>query len=210
MALGRGENAAGGGGAAIDYLPLEQYGLIGDMRTAALVGANGSIDWLCYPHFDSPSVFAALLDKERGGAWEITPQGMPRSRQQYLPETNVLLTRFIGPKGTVELTDFMPVPPDRRLGPGHTSASDGPPPRLVRQVCVLDGEVAFALSCRPAFDYARAEHTVEIADENAHFRSNGLDLTLDGTVPLTADGGAASRPCSRWGARTIRCPRSRR
>src|SRR4051812_47848357 len=92
------------------YLPIEQYGLIGNMYTAALVGRNGSIDWLCLPHFDSPSVFAAVLDDEKGGYFRIAPVSADAaSKQVYWPETNVLITRFLMPEGVVEVVDYMPV-----------------------------------------------------------------------------------------------------
>jgi GH15 family glucan-1,4-alpha-glucosidase len=95
---------------ATRYAPIGEYGVIGDLYTVALVGMDGSIDFLCLPHFDSPSVFAALLDAERGGRFQITPvlEGAAR-KQLYLPDTNVLLTRFPGAHGVAELSDFMPV-----------------------------------------------------------------------------------------------------
>jgi len=91
------------------YQPIENYGIIGNMRTVALVGMNGSIDWYCYPHFDSPSVFGAILDDKKGGRFQISasPDGV-RHKQFYWPSTNVLVTRFLLPDGIVELEDFMP------------------------------------------------------------------------------------------------------
>src|SRR5713226_6388556 len=92
------------------YQPIENYGVIGNLRTAALVGMNGSIDWLCLPHFDSPSVFAALLDHRRGGRFQIAPaSGSFRHKQFYWPDTNILVTRFLGDDGVAELEDYMPV-----------------------------------------------------------------------------------------------------
>ena len=92
------------------YLPIEHYGIIGNMRTAALVSMNGSIDWFCVPFFDSPSVFAAILDDQKGGRFEIGPRDDAiRTKQFYWPETNVLVTRFLSPDGVGELEDFMPV-----------------------------------------------------------------------------------------------------
>src|SRR5579859_7481530 len=80
------------------------------MRTAALVGANGSIDWLCFPHFDSPSVFAAILDDEKGGRFVVGPTGEEfRKKQLYFPDTNVLVTRFLVDSGVAEVSDYMPV-----------------------------------------------------------------------------------------------------
>src|SRR5437016_11549741 len=93
------------------YLPIEDYGLIGDLHTVALVGKNGSIDWCCIPRFDSPSVFGALLDANKGGCFSIAPPPSPgmRCKQLYVPETNVLLSRFLCVDGVGEIIDFMPV-----------------------------------------------------------------------------------------------------
>src|SRR5579875_1943500 len=92
------------------FLPIENYGVIGNMRSTALVGTNGSIDFLCFPRFDSPTLFAGLLDPERGGQFVIEPQMEEmRTRQMYLPDTNILLTRFLSDDGVAEVTDFMPI-----------------------------------------------------------------------------------------------------
>lgn len=96
----------------MDYLPIENYGLIGNMRTVALVGTNGSIDWFCYPHVDSPSVFGALLDHQKGGFFRIHPIDTDyKHKQFYWPDTNVLVTRFLTEEGVSELIDYMPVGP---------------------------------------------------------------------------------------------------
>lgn len=93
----------------MDYQPIENYGIIGDLNTVALVGLNGSIDFMCFPDFDSPTIFSSLLDKNKGGYFQIVPVfGEMRNKQLYLPETNVLLTRFLSSEGVGELTDFMP------------------------------------------------------------------------------------------------------
>ncbi len=98
----------------MSFQPIENYGVIGNMRSIALVGMNGSIDFHCYPDFDSPSVFAALLDDKEGGRFQIEPQlTNARIRQLYLPDTNILLTRFLAEEGVAELTDYMPI--ERRL-----------------------------------------------------------------------------------------------
>jgi GH15 family glucan-1,4-alpha-glucosidase len=92
------------------YQPIENYGIIGDLNTIALVGLTGSIDYMCFPNFDSPSIFAALLDSEKGGEFSITPVFTEmKTKQLYLPDTNVLLTRFLSAEGVGEITDFMPV-----------------------------------------------------------------------------------------------------
>jgi GH15 family glucan-1,4-alpha-glucosidase len=132
------------------YAPIEDYGIIGDLHTVALVGKDGSIDFLCLPSFDSPSVFAALLDAERGGRFQIAPQlGEAARKQLYLPDTNVLLTRFLSSDGVAELSDFMPV---EDAGQAHN---------VVRRVKTVRGEIRFRMHCAPRFDYARATHSVE-------------------------------------------------
>ena len=112
------------------YQPIANYGIIGDLNTVALSGLNGSIDFLCFPHFDSPSVFAALLDDKRGGRFEVIPLfAEMKSKQMYLPDTNVLLTRFLSSEGVGEITDFMPVEEQYE---GN---------QLVRRVTTVRGEV---------------------------------------------------------------------
>src|SRR5882757_9357475 len=99
----------------MDYLPIENYGVIGDLNTVALVSVEGSIDFMCFPRFDSPTIFAALLDPEKGGRFQIAPvNGAFKQRQRYLPDTNILLTRFLGREGVAALSDFMTVQPDCR------------------------------------------------------------------------------------------------
>ena len=152
------------------YLPIEDYGVIGDLRTAALVGKNGSVDWLCWPHFDSPSVFAALLDASKGGRFEVAPTGDGVSHKQlYWPETNVLITRFLSPLGVAEVVDFMPL--------------DGPQ-RLVRRVRCVRGQVEFRATCQPAFNYARDPHETELTGDGAIFRSSTFALALATPLPL--------------------------
>ena len=94
----------------MSYQPIENYGIIGDLHTIALVGLDGSIDFMCCPNFDSPSIFARLLDDKKGGFYSISPVfGEMKTKQIYLPDTNVLLTRFLSPDGVGEITDFMAV-----------------------------------------------------------------------------------------------------
>lgn len=162
------------------YQPIENYGIIGNMRTAALVGMNGSIDWFCVPSFDSPSVFAAILDDQKGGRFEIAPQGegIP-TKQFYWPETNVLVTRFLSPDGVGELIDFMPVGLPR-----ESPWQD----QLIRRVRVTRGTLAFRMKCHPAFDYARAQHRASIGQHGAIFESAVLNLALASDIPLFCDG----------------------
>jgi GH15 family glucan-1,4-alpha-glucosidase len=165
------------------YQPIEHYGIIGNMRTAALVGINGSIDWLCIPSFDSPSVFAAILDDAKGGRFEITPNDpAARTKQFYWSETNVLVTRFLSPDGVGEIEDFMPagLPPE---SPWHD--------QLVRRVKVTRGALLFRMTCEPALDYARGAHRTVISEYGAVFDGMSLCLGLSSSVPLRAEGAAA-------------------
>ena len=98
----------------MSYRPIESYGVIGDLHSVALVGMDGSIDWCCLPNFDSPSVFAAILDDRKGGHFRVAATEESTLKQMYLPETNVLLTRFLGAEGVGEVCDFMPVRSGKR------------------------------------------------------------------------------------------------
>jgi GH15 family glucan-1,4-alpha-glucosidase len=155
------------------YLPIEDHGIIGDLHTAALIGTDGTIDWLCLPAFDSPSVFASVLDDERGGYFSLRPAEYTRSHQLYLPDTNVLLTRFATPEGVAEVLDFMPIEDDRELRYD-----------LIRDIRVIRGRVTIAIDCRPALDYARQEHTIEFVKSGVIFRGAGMNLNLASMVPL--------------------------
>jgi len=151
----------------MSFEPIEDYGVIGNMRSMALVGRNGSLDFLCFPDFDSPTVFAALLDDERGGCFQIQPQLQEwRVRQLYLPDTNILLTRFLAEEGVAELTDYMPI------------ASIGEQPNeIVRTVAVIRGQVDFKMKCQPRFQYAACEHTLNIADGSAIFLPGNASIS---------------------------------
>jgi GH15 family glucan-1,4-alpha-glucosidase len=156
------------------YLPIENYGIIGNMRTAALVGMNGSIDWLCLPHFDSPSVFAAILDDRKGGRFRIAPAGEDfRNKQFYWPDTNILITRFLHADGIGEIEDYMPV-----------GAEGVSPDQLIRRVRVVRGKVTFHLECSPAFDYARASPEVHLREHGALFVGANLALGLASSAAL--------------------------
>jgi GH15 family glucan-1,4-alpha-glucosidase len=160
------------------YQPIEHYGIIGNLRTAALVGMDGSIDWLCLPHFDSPSVFAAILDDHKGGRFRIAPTGDRfRRKQFYWPDTNILVTRFLHDDGVGEVEDYMPL-----------GASGAFQDELVRRVRVVRGRLAFHLECRPAFDYARAAHECHVDERGARFEGPGLSLGLAAPIPLRPEG----------------------
>ena len=139
--------------------PIENYGVIGNMRFIALVGMNGSIDFLCYPEFDSPTSFAALLDKDQGERFQIAPcLTNARIRQMYLPDTNILLTRFLAEEGVVELTDYMPIEEDAAQ-----------PNEIIRTVSVVRGNVHFEMRCQSRFKYATSSHRTEISDDAQYF-----------------------------------------
>ncbi|MFD6392597.1 glycoside hydrolase family 15 protein [Nocardia sp. NPDC060259] len=161
------------------YPPIDEHGIVGDLQTAALVSAAGTIDWWCAPRFDSPSVFASLLDSDKGGYCSIAVDTAAAGavRQLYLPDTAVLVTRFSGPDGVGEVADFMePIE--------NTAPTDRH--RLVRVVRVVRGSLTFTLGCRPRFDYGRATHTLDRADDRtAVFRSATADLHLQTTDPIT-------------------------
>jgi len=163
------------------FQPIENYGVIGNMRSIALVGMHGSIDFLCYPEFDSPTIFAALLDDQNGGRFEICPQlPTPRVRQLYLPETNILLTRFLAGEGVTEITDYMPIEE-------HGSQ----PNEIVRRVSVIRGNVDFKMSCQPRFHYAGAKHTVQLTNGCATFHPIDTacpPLSLYSTIPVRRQG----------------------
>jgi GH15 family glucan-1,4-alpha-glucosidase len=160
-----------------EYLPIAEHGVVGDLHTVALVGSNGTIDWFCCPTFDSPSVFGAILDREKGGHFAIEPVDVGwTSKQLYLPDTNILITRFLSDDGVGEIEDFMP--PRRENGAIHRQ-------RLVRRVQVVRGSVRFQVSVEPRFDYGRADHSVELGEDCATFRSLDLELVLNTKVLLT-------------------------
>jgi len=165
------------------YEPIENYGVIGDLQTVALVGMNGSIDFMCFPHFDSPSIFAALLDHRKGGRFQLAPVLRGERRKQiYFPDTNMLLTRFLSADGVAEVSDFMPI---KAEGRAH---------HLVRRAKTVRGELSFRMICAPAFDYGRAGHTVEAQRGEVLFTSEAADrlaLRLRTSVPVKIENGTA-------------------
>jgi GH15 family glucan-1,4-alpha-glucosidase len=164
----------------MSYEPIENYGMIGNMRTAALVSTNGSIDWFCYPHFDSSSVFGALLDDRKGGRFQICALGDRVTRKQlYWPSTNILVTRFLLTDGIAELEDLMPV---------GTLVDSPSYHHLYRRIRCIKGAVRFSVLCQPAFDYGRKPHRTLLDSNGAIFKSEGLTLSLCSTVPLTQEG----------------------
>ena len=167
---------------ALGYLPIAEHGIIGDLHSIALVGTDGTIDWYCCPRFDSPSVFGSILDAERGGYYRIAPAvGDWTPKQLYLPDTNVLITRFLTPTGVAEVQDFMPIQPPG--SPVHRH-------RLIRRVLGVRGEMRFRVEVKPRFNYARDSHAVFFHESGVLFRSPELCLALETSVPLRQSGEA--------------------
>ncbi|WP_294255936.1 glycoside hydrolase family 15 protein [uncultured Sphingomonas sp.] len=167
---------------------IGEHGIIGDLETAALVARDGTIDYLCWPSLDSPTIFADLLDGERGGAFSIEPEiDQPRHLHLYVPDTNVLLTRWMGAEGSAEVVDLMPQPEARRRAKNDARC-------LIRRVTVTSGTVAFAMRCTPRFDYAREVPEVAHIEGGVRFSGQHLSLCLFASVPLDRQhGGAGAR-----------------
>ena len=150
--------------------PIAEHGLIGDLHTAALVSTRGTIDWLCLPRFDSPSVFASLLDTDNGGRFRVCPDDPETTvKQLYLPDTAILATRFLSTSGVGEVIDFMPA-----VGPGIDPGRR----RVVRIVQVVRGTMRFNVDCDPRFDYGRQPHELHVTEGGAVFSTPDLTLML--------------------------------
>jgi GH15 family glucan-1,4-alpha-glucosidase len=153
------------------YPNISDHGLIGDLQTAALVSTDGTVDWFCCPRFDSPSVFASLLDASRGGHFQIRPERDDYvTRQLYLPDTAILVTRFMTPDGVGEVHDFMPV--------AGATATDRH--QLVRNIRVVRGTMKFVIDIQPRFNYGRTPHKLDFSEHGAVFRSDDMDLSVQG------------------------------
>ncbi|KAK2020076.1 family 15 glycosyl hydrolase [Colletotrichum eremochloae] len=189
------------------YLPIEDYGMIGNMHTCALVGMNGSVDFMCWPDFDSPSVFCRLLDKEKGGFFSICPPSSKQctTKQQYLPSSNILQTRYIHDDGVVDLVDFFPRPKTATVlstGARQTSFRETIKIQeelkrwLVRRVECIRGRLEMEIEVFPAFQYATETHVTTIV-EPTHttgspskaviFHSEHYKMQLDVTVDAESD-----------------------
>jgi pentatricopeptide repeat protein len=160
------------------YPNISDHGLIGDLQTAALVATDGTVDFFCCPRFDSPSVFASLLDAEKGGHFRVAPVADHYvSKQLYFPSTAMLITRFMTPDGVGEVLDFMPVIEGEPISQ-H---------RLVRYLRVARGTMQFQVDIQPRFDYGRDKHAVEVTDAGAVFRSaSGMELTFHSAGRISA------------------------
>ena len=159
------------------YQPISNYGIIGNMLSAALVGIDGSIDWCCLPRFDSPSIFAAILDDEKGGRFQIRPQSSFKPRQAYIPDTNVLQTSFQTDTGTAIVTDFMPcytTSRGRRIQP----------PEIHRQVGCVQGEVALNAVFEPKPNYARTDALMSVSKYGVIAKWETETLALSSLIPF--------------------------
>jgi GH15 family glucan-1,4-alpha-glucosidase len=161
----------------MSYKPIESYGVIGDLHTVALVGVDGSIDWCCLPYFDSPSLFAAILDDQQGGFFKIAALHYNQHKQMYLPDSSVLLTRFLSAQGVGEVVDFMPIGETKQ---GRTTH------QIVRVVRAVRGSVRFRLECQPAFDFARRPHQVVLEGRGAVFAAGAMKFALISRFPLAS------------------------
>ncbi|KAK8056128.1 Six-hairpin glycosidase-like protein [Apiospora rasikravindrae] len=187
-----------------DYLPIENYGIIGNMRTCALVAIDGSIDFMCWPDFDSPSLFCRLLDKDKGGYFSIAPRDAPSctTKQQYLPSSGILQTRYIHEDGVVDLVDFFPRPKTTAILSSKSFKQNAYRETqkvqeelkrwLVRRVECIRGRLALDIAIFPAFGYAREPHETKIlrpvvksedhSSKTVTFSSQSLKLQLDVTI----------------------------
>ncbi|MEU7819442.1 glycoside hydrolase family 15 protein [Catellatospora sp. NPDC049133] len=172
----------GDGGTDGRYLAIADHGLIGDMRSVALVGMNGTIDWYCCPRFDSPSVFGALLDADRGGRFELAAAVPAQTKQFYFPDTNVLITRFYAYDGVGEIQDFMPIVGDPTEADRH---------RLIRRVICVRGKLPFTALVAPRFDYGRRAHTLRREGDRVLFSCDVLSLALTSSVEVAIEDGDA-------------------
>src|SRR3984893_12138805 len=163
---------SGGGTVSDRYPAIEDHAVIGDLHTVALVATDRTIDWCCLPQSAAPAVFASLLDADRGGSFSVRCEEAGRTRQLYMPDSNVLVTRFLGTDSVGEVVDFMvPRPPREPLvHPGHL---------VVRRLRAVRGTVDFKIMCRPAFDFGRQDHAVHAPDHGgAVFTCPGAQAEL--------------------------------
>src|SRR3954447_5223567 len=162
------------------YPAISEHGLIGDLQTAALVATDGTIDWFCCPRFDSPSVFASLLDEHRGGRFALAPTTPTQTtKQMYLPDTAILVTRHLADSGIAEVLDFMPIDDPTVVSERR---------RIVRAVRGIRGEVEFQASVEPRFDYGRQEHDLHVTGDTAVFECGDSRLHLMGQSALETNG----------------------
>ncbi|MFQ5441297.1 MAG: glycoside hydrolase family 15 protein [Thermodesulfobacteriota bacterium] len=164
------------------YKPINDYGLIGNLGSCALVGLDGSIDWACLPHLDSPALFSALLDSKKGGRFQIVPEGKYSSSQAYMEDTNILETTFTTPTGVVTITDFMPF---------FGEEEDRERPVIYRVVKGASGLVKLDITFEPRLDYARAETKLAGDDTKVVAKGGGQSITLTSARPIAIKGDEA-------------------
>lgn len=166
----------------MDYTPIEHYGVIGNLETVALVGSDGAVDWCCFPHVESPSVFARLIDRAHGGHFTICPSKSFESTQRYVTDTNVLQTEFRTDSGQVTVTDFMPVPDIERV----------PLSSIFRRITGERGTVELGITFDPRFDYARVEPTIDATDDGFVATVDDERLVLSSSIPLSPSSPSAT------------------
>ena len=170
------------------YPPIADYGLISDMHSCALVSRDGSVDWCCFPRFDSPSVFGRILDWRKGGHFLLAPRDVRSVTRRYLPETNILETEFQTGGGSATLTDFMPVHPHSKPEqPREVSSRQ----QIVRTLKCTNGSVDFAMECRPRFDYGSVVPHAQLDGPHAGFAHGGgeaISLYCSSEVQIEEDG----------------------
>ncbi|UDQ81543.1 glycoside hydrolase family 15 protein [Erwinia rhapontici] len=161
---------------------IEDHGVIGDLRTCALIANDGTLDYFCWPNLDSPSIFSALLDSDKAGLFSLSPDWPDARRiQLYLPDTTLLQTRWLDDLGVVEVTDYMPV-----------CQREDRQPRIIRRINVVHGSATINLRCAPVHDYARAETRATLQSGGVIFHAEGQPtLRLTGEVDFALEGAAA-------------------
>lgn len=167
------------------YVPIEDYAVIGDCASAALIGKHGSIDWLCWPRFDSSSIFARILDAQDGGYFQVRPVGDFRVDRRYLPRTNVLETTFTTDRGVLHLTDLMPVADRevyrRELWPTH---------EILRKIECVEGTVEIDVVCDPRLEYAQIDPALDDRGPHGFFYNyQGAVLVVRSELPLVLASG---------------------
>lgn len=165
------------------YKPISDYAIIGNLRSAALVSKDGSIDWAAAPFIDSPSVFAALLDEQNGGYWSIEPSDEYTVQQYYVDKTNILCTKFTTKEGVAVVTDFIPLEKERTYVPAERDTTF----KLHRKVTCKSGTVSFSSRFCPRFNYARGATKLEIRDGGVHAHNKEMHGVLSSHIPFSIE-----------------------
>lgn len=168
----------------VEYKPIRDYAIIGNLRSAVLVSKDGSVDWAPAPFIDSPSIFAAILDKEKGGYWSIQPCAEFTSRQEYIPETNIVKTIFETKDGALELTDFIPIEEEKNFLPADEDTTF----KLKRRIACTRGTCSVQMQFYPRFDYARGDTELSYTDGGVYVQNGRKHGVLGSTHPLEIQG----------------------